>query len=85
MLYPQPVRGPDGEYKYPRELWERLISLVGPRVSIRSRESIIESERRKIVKFLKDLKSQYRYASPEERKYIMGVFSDYHKHGLRMR
>jgi hypothetical protein len=82
--FPKPVLNADGTYRYPRELWQRLGSLVGANLMSRSREDAISAEKVKVAQALRGLKAQYRKADPDEREYIMNSFRDYQREGLRL-
>lgn len=78
---PQPTLNQDGTYKYPREWWQRLGSLVGLNLMGRSRESAINAEKVNAKRALDALKIQYKKADPDEREYIRGVFEDISRSG----
>jgi hypothetical protein len=74
-----PAMNPDGTYRFPKELWQTITEMFGPRTMQRSREDIIQSEQRTVQHTLKDFARRYRTAGPDEREYIRGVFEDYQK------
>ena len=75
---PEPIYNPDGSYKYPKELWDRLSAAVGLSVMTRSPEDLKRSERRRVHKALSALKDQYRRTSDQdEREMIRAIMRDY--------
>jgi hypothetical protein len=74
-----PAMNPDGTYRFPKELWQRIVELFGPKTRVQSREEIIQNEQRNVQHTLRELQHMYQRASPDEREYIRGVFEDYQK------
>lgn len=74
-----PVLNSDGSVKYPLELHQRLLDLMGVKLMHRNREDAIRMEKVKVRRSLEELKKQYRKAGPEEREFIKGVFEDYQR------
>lgn len=74
---PKPVFNPDGSYRYPRELQDRLSRLIGLNVMTRKPQDLINAERRKVGQTMEGLKRQWKRADPEEREMIRQAFQDY--------
>ena len=75
---PEPVLNPDGSYKYPRELWDRLSAAVGVNAMTRKRGEVIQSRRIKAMKNYKEMEAQYkRTTDPDEREFIREAARDY--------
>jgi hypothetical protein len=70
---------PDGSYRFPKELWQRITELFGPKTKVGNAQDLANSELRGVQYTLKDLQHMYIKATPEEREYIRGVFEDYQK------
>lgn len=81
--YPQPVLNPDGSYKYPKELLDRLGPLAGLSVATRNREEMIRSERIKVRMAILAMRKAYRRADPDEREYLRTVLEDYQRGEFR--
>jgi hypothetical protein len=80
---PEPVLKPDGSYKFPKELWDRLGAAVGLNIQTRSREEIIRSRRIKAMTNIREMRSAYRRADPEEREFIRTAMQDYMDQEMR--
>jgi len=75
---PRPVMNPDGSYKYPRELWQVLNTLVGgPKVMTRNREQMIRSEQIRARKVIESYRAMYHRADPERKEFIREAIEDY--------
>ena len=75
---PEPILNPDGSYKYPRELWDRLGAAVGVNLMTRSRGDVVRSRRMKAMKNFKEMEDQYRRTTdPDEREFIRDAARDY--------
>ena len=72
-----PELKPDGTYKYPREFWDTLVSMVGPRIMRGNREEFIRNEKLKIKKNIMELKYAYRRADPERQEFIRNALREY--------
>lgn len=70
---------PDGTYRYPKEVLQRIVELFGPKTKVGSAQDIQTNELRTVQQTLKELQHLYPRATPEEREYIRGVFEDYQK------
>ncbi len=79
----KPVLNPDGTVKYPVELHQRLAQAAGVKLLQRSREQVMATERSQAKHALDELRSQYKRADPERRKYIEGIFEDYSRGDYR--
>ncbi len=80
---PEPVLNSDGSYKYPRELWDRLGAAAGLNIRTQSRDDIIRSRKAKAIKNVREMRSQYKRADPEEREFILNSMRDYIKQEIR--
>lgn len=75
---PQPIHNPDGSYRYPKELWDRLSAGLGVSVMTRSEEDIKRSNRRKVYKAITELKNMFnRSTDREEREMLREIMRDY--------
>jgi hypothetical protein len=74
---PQPTMDADGQYKYPKELLDRIANFAGVKIIRRTPESLKDQERIKSVSALKGLERYLPRATPEEREMILQVFQDY--------
>ena len=82
--FPKPVLNYDGTYRYPRELWQQIVSALVIPVKDRKREDIIAAERRRVFSALRQLQKQYRWTTdPERRRFIAEVFRDYQRGAYR--
>lgn len=82
LISPYDVRkGPelnsDGTYRYPREWWESLASMAGPRLMQGKREDFVRSEKRRIQKSIEGLRYAYKHASPERQEFIRNALREY--------
>lgn len=76
--YPEPKLNADGSYRYPRELWERALSLAGVKATSRSPEDMIQAERSRVRQTIMSVRSAYqRSTDPDERKFLEQSLQDY--------
>jgi len=80
---PQPILNPDGSYKYPRELQDRIGSLLGIPIISRSKEDWKRSEAIKVRRAMQQLRNSYRRGDPEEKAMILEAMKDYQSGELR--
>jgi hypothetical protein len=73
---PEPVLNPDGSYKYPKELWERVGSALGVNLQTRSESEIARSDRIESVKAFQALKKAYIKGDADEKELIRNAFED---------
>lgn len=76
IVWPKPVLNPDGSIKYPREMWEMLISPF-IRTSVKNPEAAKEQERRKVRQAVLTLRSLYQRSDPETKKLIEERLTEY--------
>lgn len=74
---PEPKLNSDGTYRYPREWWERVSSLLGVETMGRSKESLVQAEQSKVRQAVESYRAAYKRAVPEEKKLIEDVLQDY--------
>lgn len=76
LLNPDPIRRPDGQIMYPRELLDRLASVFLLRTMARKEEDIRLQTRRRWAAVMRSYREDFRRASPEEREAIREVYQD---------
>lgn len=76
---PEPILKPDGSYKYPKELLDRLGNLAGMNIQTRSKEEVIKQERIKAQQTIREYMKTYKKADPEERELIREALQDYQR------
>ena len=74
--YPEPIPGPAGPM-YPKQLAERLLSAIGPRVSLKNAEEVKRQKRRSDIRVLREFSSEIRRErNPEKREAMLEVLRD---------
>ncbi len=76
---PEPILNPDGSYKYPKELQDRLANLLGINLQTRNKEDVIRQERLKAQQAMKDYMKMYKKADPDEKELIRDALQDYQR------
>ena len=74
---------PDGTYRFPDELWDKVARTLGASRVERTREDMINAEKRQVMHILRDLQKQYPRADESTREYIRGVFEDVYQGKFR--
>lgn len=73
----QPILGPDGKPKFPRELWTRILPLLGARGSEYKPEELKDQMQRKGTSILKEFRNALRHErDPERRQQYIDILKD---------
>lgn len=80
---PEPELNPDGSYKFPKELLERVAGALGVKLKARSVEDAERSEMLKSNDAIKTMAKMLKGATPDQEEYIRGAIEDYQNGFLR--